>query len=582
MPVPRKDGYVSPLPKFNGNVYLRDASEPYKVHAYQYATTSEAEGAMTPAAIVYVADDDDIRLAIRYASENNLGVAVRSGGHHYIGASSTTGDNIQIDLSGREATDRATYPYRQSSFDADEGSLTLGAALDVDDVCALSIEHGLFFPHGECCAVHIGGHSQTGGWSVISRTFGVMIDHLLRFDIILADGTKRTVKRDSQDPIDKDLWFAVLGGSPGNFGVVTSIAVKCFKDVDYPKARGFKMAWFFRRATLQQLVQIINEINDDPNNDPDFNLTVIALGEEYDPDVPSFLPDTFDNQMMRNYPKLAGRAEFHWVVPSIVVVGVWANSKGPDQDDSHVDEVFERFRSVPGMLDLDLMNRIFPEDALMDGTKRMPLSQILKALTFENPREFNMSCKKLLWLGKNTHTMSQKTELGVTFAEWVANRLSEMESLKGVFKFPGMKAAIQVGMIGGPGLAKAPIPTAMGQRDGNYWFAFDIFFDPNIPGSLEKTTNFTNAIAADVLSHKLNLWEDSKERRLILGPMLINDEKPILDDLWALYYDNRGVYERLLKIKEELDPRHVFTANLFCVGATSCPRFAATLAHDRS
>ena len=57
--------------------------------------------------------------------------------------------------------------------------------------------------------------------------------------------------------------------------------------------------------------------------------------------------------------------------------------------------------------------------------------------------------------------------------------------------------------------------------------------------------------------------------------MLVNDEKPILDDLWALFYDNREVYERLLRIKQELDPHHVFTANLFAVGATSCPRFAA-------
>ena len=55
------------LPKFAGRVFVRDGSEEYTVHAYQYATTSEPEGTMTPAVIVFVADDDDIKLAIQYA-----------------------------------------------------------------------------------------------------------------------------------------------------------------------------------------------------------------------------------------------------------------------------------------------------------------------------------------------------------------------------------------------------------------------------------------------------------------------------------------------------------------------------------
>jgi hypothetical protein len=563
---------MSKLPNFNGNVYLRDTSEVYRAHAYQYATTSEPDGTMTPAAIIYVADDDDIIKAIQYARGNDLGVAVRTGGHQYLGASSTTGNNIQIDLSGREAPDRDAYPYRQWSLDADEGSLTLGVALDVDDVNAIKVEHEIFFPHGECCSVHVGGHTQTGGWSVITPTFGVMIDHLLRFDIILADGTKRTVERDSREQIDQDLWFAMLGGSPGNLGVLTSITLKYLEDADYPKTRGFKMGWFLKRSTLRHLVEIVNEVNDDPDLGPDFCLSVMAFGEEYDPEVPSLLPETFDNEMMKKYPHLTGTDKFHWVLPSIVVCGAWTNSKGVDQDDSHVDAVFKRFREVPGMLNKKLVNTIFPSDKMMDATKKTSMSKIMQALTFENPREFNMPGKKLVWLGKNTSTMSQKNELGVTFAQWVAKKADEIENFKSLFKYPGMKIAIQVGMVGGPALANPPIKTAMGQRDGNYWFTFDVFYDPKIGGTVERVTKFTNDLADEVVSNKLNLWDDGKERRVILGPMVINDEKPILDELWALYYDSRDVYDRLLRIKQELDPQHVFTANLFCVGATSCPR----------
>lgn len=566
------------LPPFTGRVYERDGSELYAAHAYQYATTSRPADEMAPAVVVFVADDNDITMAIQYARENKLGIAVRSGGHQYIGSSSTGGNNIQIDLSGREAADAATYPYRQWSVDAVEGSITLGAGLSLDDVSAISIQHGIFFPHGECCGVHVGGHSQTGGFSVITPTFGVMIDYLLRFDIILPDGAKRTVARDSKDPGDGDLWFAVLGGSPGNFGVVTSITVKYLKDEDYPKARCFKAAWFFRAEALQELVQIVNEINDDPNSDPDFGLSVMALGAEYDEETRwwSLLPETFDEKMMKKYPQLVGKDGFHWVVPTIVVYGAWTNSKGPSQPDGDVTKVFDRFREVGGMLPSGLVDKLFPSDGMQDGEHPMPISQIMKSLTFENPREFNMSAKKLAWFGKNTHTMSQKRkELGdLTFAEWLAKKVSELESVKGVFEFWSMKAAIQVGRLGGPGLANPPIRTALAHRDSNYWFAFDVFYDPKVDGAFDKTVEFTNAIAADVTSNKVNLWEDGKERRLLLGPMLVNDEQPVLDDMWELYFDDKAVYDRLLTIKQQLDPDHVFTPNLFCVGATSCPRFA--------
>jgi len=172
--------------------------------------------------------------------------------------------------------------------------------------------------------------------------------------------------------------------------------------------------------------------------------------------------------------------------------------------------------------------------------------------------------------------MSQKRkELGdLTFAEWLAKKVSKLESVKGVFEFWSMKAAIQVGILGGPGLANPPIPTALAHRKCNYWFAFDVFYDPKVHGAFDKTIEFTNDVAADVISNDVNLWEDGRERRLLLGPMLVNEEEPVLDHMWKLYYDDEAVYDRLLTIKQKLDPYHVFTPNLFCVGATSCSRFA--------
>jgi FAD/FMN-containing dehydrogenase len=88
------------FPKFSCPVYKPGDFE-YDLHCYQYATTSHPLN-MAPATIIcpqYPNADADVIQAIKYASANNLSIAVRTGGHAYSGTSSTSGPNIQLDLS---------------------------------------------------------------------------------------------------------------------------------------------------------------------------------------------------------------------------------------------------------------------------------------------------------------------------------------------------------------------------------------------------------------------------------------------------------------------------------------------------
>jgi FAD/FMN-containing dehydrogenase len=60
------------------------------------------------------------------------------------------------------------------------------------------------------------------------------------FEIVTADGQLRHVKRDATDPDERDLYYAVLGGSPGNFGVITHATLDVFESDAYPHARGLR------------------------------------------------------------------------------------------------------------------------------------------------------------------------------------------------------------------------------------------------------------------------------------------------------------------------------------------------------
>ncbi len=163
-----------------------------------------------PALVVRCADVADVIAAVRFARDNSLGVAVRSGGHNGAGLG-TVDDGLVIDLGALRAV-RVDPAERTVQV---EGGATLG---DVDHA---THAFGLAVPGGIISTTGIGGLTLGGGIGHLTRGFGLTIDNLIGVDMVLADGS--FVRADAGH--NEDLFWAVRGGG-GNFGVVTSFTFR--------------------------------------------------------------------------------------------------------------------------------------------------------------------------------------------------------------------------------------------------------------------------------------------------------------------------------------------------------------------
>lgn len=158
-----------------------------------------------PAAIVQAADADDVQLAMRFAREAELEIAVRSGGHSLAGFS--TGDGVLvIDL----------RQIRGLHIDPETRTVVAGAGLTAGEVTAALAPHDLAIPFGDTGSVGIAGLTLGGGIGYLARKFGLAIDRVRSMDVVTAEGNLVTVSADEHP----DLFWALRGGG-GNFGVVT-------------------------------------------------------------------------------------------------------------------------------------------------------------------------------------------------------------------------------------------------------------------------------------------------------------------------------------------------------------------------
>ena len=196
----------------------------------------------------------DIQVALMFCNSYDIGVAVKSSGHSFQGQSMqadalliwTRGvaDNTihhndsDNDIASTKNINNTTIASRTTINN------NMGIATDFIDTCGTHHGPTLHAVAGEnfgsalarvardynmvtglCETVCLtGGWLQGGGLSVLSRKYGLGVDNVRSYQVVLADGSLVTSDACSHP----DLFWALRGGGGGNYGIVVGIQYQLY------------------------------------------------------------------------------------------------------------------------------------------------------------------------------------------------------------------------------------------------------------------------------------------------------------------------------------------------------------------
>lgn len=502
----------------SGNQYVIGTPEHDAVRT-QYATSSYDVDRTNPLLIVQPHDKHDITLVLEHAKVEKIAVAIRTGGHQYSGASSTSAKNIQLDLKDTFKSDGDLKFFEKD-----------GKALVYSSVCwslgefnEFLQKHEVFVPHGQCVGVHVGGHVQTGGYGQLGRSFGLTGDYIRTLEIVDCDGKIKEVTQKSEP----ELFYALLGGSPGNLGVLTHFTIEVERDSHYQGSRGLRSLHFYSPETLRGLLGLLVEMSDNENlpRNYDYCITVVSERNKLKDIVPNA-----DDLVKKHHPGYFDNKPKHWPA-MIIVFAQWVPFSPND------------------VWDKAWFDRIVGYSGMADPVTEKSMSKLTGDWIIRSLREFDLPYIK------RTYSTNSKTLKKDGWVEWVANRVETLVKpldnncyISAQFQtFGGKKSQF---------VAKADNGTAYSWRDATLVCTIDSFYDEGGKKTSEEWQRINDE--EGIGPHgKLS----KKDRRVLWGSYGEFD----LHKVWPCYYEDQAKYDRLGRARQAADPHGTFTPNTFCV-----------------
>ncbi|KAJ5691326.1 hypothetical protein N7488_012061 [Penicillium malachiteum] len=558
---------------FDGMQYCRDGTaaekQDYAYFNQQYATsTYEIDHNMCPNLIVQPKRDEDVIQTVNWARENKVAIAIKSGGHQYSGASSTSGKNIQVDLSN-------TYKDlmvldTQDPTGQDKALVYVGVSNQIKDFNAYLKHNQLFVPTGQCAYVCVGGHGQTGGYGQLGRSFGLFGDHIRIIRMVCHDGIIRDISK-RKDP---ELFYAILGGSPGNFGIITHYIVEVYQAKSYlgtvsgPNGfkgpHGIKGLWIYSPKILKHLLTAVAQMADASHVPRGFDLCVSLLSIDFPITIlfPA-LKNAGEWESIQNKIKGALADKFlEWLngsFPAVIVLyAQWCPTSKDDKYDETVDEWFNKFRNLKGF---------FKNETLLIHELEEDMSQMTGRWIFPKQREFDLPYVK------RTYSTNSKT---LEKDGWVDDVVGRIDLIYNPHHFlhsnPGdkeyevfthCKLSVQIQCYGGENsrfYLNKDNGTSYSWRDSSVVQTLDCFHDPGI-----KYKQYAERWQAknDTLMVGPSSSFSRQDRRLLWGSY--GDWDLGKREIWECYYEDAHKYQKLGRERDKADPNGTFTANPFAV-----------------
>ena len=175
-----------------------------------------------PAYVLMAKTEDDIVKGMQFANEHNMQVTVKSSGHSVSGAS--TGQNSLLIWLAKFPVDKTIQnDYQDSCKDGTlHDVIGVAAGQNFKSIAEAVEDKYHFVSASEWSVSASGGFIQGGGLSYTSRKYGLGVDNVVDFRVVLPSGMLAVADRCT----NPDLFWALRGGGGGTFGVVTHMNYK--------------------------------------------------------------------------------------------------------------------------------------------------------------------------------------------------------------------------------------------------------------------------------------------------------------------------------------------------------------------
>lgn len=172
--------------------------------------------------VVRVTGAEDVAASVRFATDHNLRLVVKGGGHSYLGGSNAP-DSLLIWTRDLERIELHDAFVPKGALAEPVTAVSVGAGCVWHDVYdAVTTRGARYVQGGGCTTVGVAGLVQGGGFGSLSKAYGLAAASLLEAEIVTADGRIRIVNA-ANDP---DLFWALKGGGGGTWGVVTRLTMQ--------------------------------------------------------------------------------------------------------------------------------------------------------------------------------------------------------------------------------------------------------------------------------------------------------------------------------------------------------------------